>query len=224
MVRNPSAAATSTSVEHPRVGVLALQGDHACHAAAFTALGCRTVRVTRPEDLEGMDALVMPGGESTTMIRLLDANGLRASLVEFVSEKPVFSTCAGVILLGCGGERLPAPPLGILDVDVSRNAYGRQIDSFSAPVKMSFLDAGFHGVFIRAPRISRVGEGVEVIARLHGRGGSEGEIVGVRQGRVVGFTFHPELTSDLRLASWFLGQVAGFALPLPDSLETEVAH
>lgn len=214
-------SANGNGVEAPRVGFLALQGDYACHAAAFTALGCRVARVTRPGDLEDLDALAIPGGESTTMIRLMDVNGLRESLDRFVREKPVFGTCAGVILLGRGGERLPGPPLGVLDVDVSRNAYGRQIDSFTAAIETTVLDAPFHGVFIRAPRITRTGAGVEIVARLRGEGGT-GEVVGVRQGSIVGLTFHPELTNDLRLAAWFLRDVAGLSVPVPEVSEAEV--
>jgi len=147
-------------VTAPRVGVLALQGDFACHQRSLAALGATAVRVSLPRDLEEAEALVMPGGESTTMLRLIDATGLREPLERFVRERPVLGTCAG-----------------------------------------------FRGVFIRAPRIRRVGAGVEVIAR---RGE---EPVGVRQGRTVGIAFHPELTQDLRLHRWFLEQVAGFALP-----------
>jgi len=194
-------------VTSPRVGVLSLQGDFACHAGAVSAAGAVPVRVTLPRDLDGLEALVMPGGESTTMTRLLDATGLRAPIERFVRERAVLGTCAGLILLGRGGERLPAPPFGALDVDVERNAYGRQIDSFSDTLRVPPLGGEFHGVFIRAPRIRRVGEGVEVVAW---RGD---EPVGVRRGRIVGICFHPELTTDRRFHRWFLTDVAGLALP-----------
>jgi len=193
--------------DSPRVGVLSLQGDCAMHRASLEALGVEVVRVVLPEDLDGLDALVIPGGESTTMIRLMDRNDLRGPLEKFVREMPVMGTCAGVILLGKDGERLPAPPLGALDVSVGRNAYGRQIDSFSAPIEAPVLGHRVQGVFIRAPRIRRVGPGVEVIAR-HGD-----EPVGVRSGRVVGLCFHPELTSDRSFHRWFLTDVAGLAVP-----------
>ena len=193
--------------DSPRVGVLSLQGDFAMHRASLEALGVEVVRVVLPPDLDGLDALVMPGGESTTMIRLMDRNGLRDSLTRFVREMPVLGTCAGVILLGKDGEHLPGPPLGVLDVSVERNAYGRQIDSFSATIEAPVLGHRVQGVFIRAPRIRRVGEGVEVIA-LHA-----GEPVGVRSGRIVGLCFHPELTSDRSFHRWFLTEVAGLAVP-----------
>ena len=190
----------------PRVGVLSLQGDFAMHRASLEALGAEVVRVVLPPDLDGLDALVVPGGESTTMMRLMDRNGLRPALEKFVREMPVMGTCAGVILLGRDGEHLPGPPLGVLDASVERNAYGRQIDSFTAPVDAPVLGRRVPGVFIRAPRIRRVGAGVEVIAR-HGD-----EPVGVRSGRVVGLCFHPELTSDLGFHRWFLTEVAGLRL------------
>jgi 5'-phosphate synthase pdxT subunit len=191
----------------PRVGVLSLQGDFACHRGALEALGAEPVRVTLPRDLEGLAALVLPGGESTTMLRLLAATGLRAPIEAFVKTRPVLGTCAGVILLGRGGAGLPAPPLGVLDVTVERNAYGRQIDSFHEDLDVPVVGGRFHGVFIRAPRITQVGKGVEVIARR------AAEAVGVRAGHIVGLCFHPELTGDLRLHRWFLTEVAGLDLP-----------
>ena len=198
----------------PAVGVLSLQGDFACHRASLEALGVEPRRVTLPPDLEGLEALVLPGGESTTMLRLLDATGLRAPLEAFVRSRPVLGTCAGVILLGHGGAGLPAPPFAVLDVAVERNAYGRQIDSFEAELEAPVVGGAFHGVFIRAPRIVGVGDGVEVIARRGPDAGPDaGEPVGVRAGRAVGLCFHPELTSDLRFHRWFLAEVAGLSLP-----------
>ncbi len=195
------------TVREPRVGVLALQGDFACHQRSLAALGAEVSRVGLPGDLAGLDALVMPGGESTTMLRLLEATGLRGPLEGFVREKPVMGTCAGLILLARESAGLPRPTLGVLAVAVARKAYGRQIDSFSDALDAPVLGGAFHGVFIRAPRIRRVGAGVEVIVR-HGA-----EPVGVRQGRAVGVAFHPELTQDLRLHRWFLERVAGLSLP-----------
>ena len=197
----------------PRVGVLALQGDFARHGAALGALGVEVVRVALPRDLEGLDALVLPGGESTTMLRLMAANGLREPLEAFVRTRPVLGTCAGLILLGTEADGLPAPPLGGLDVTVERNAYGRQIDSFGAPLEIPVVGGTFPGVFIRAPRIRRVADGVEVIAWRRQGAAGPGEPVGVRGGRVVGLCFHPELTSDLRFHRWFLTAVAGLTLP-----------
>ena len=205
------------------VGVLSLQGDFACHRASLESLGVQVRRVTLPRDLEGLEAIVLPGGESTTMLRLLAATGLRAPLEAFVRERPVLGTCAGVILLGGGAAGLPAPPLAVLDVGVERNAYGRQIDSFEAELEAKVVGGAFHGVFIRAPRIVRVGEGVEVVARRRCEPGlgrdveRPGEPVGVRAGKVVGLCFHPELTSDLRFHRWFLTEVAGLRLAGSDA-------
>ena len=194
-------------MREPRVGVLALQGDFACHQRSLSALGAEAVRVGLPADLEGLEALVIPGGESTTMLRLLEATGLRPPLEQFVRERPVLGTCAGLILLARDSQGLPRATLDVLDVTVERNAYGRQIDSFSDVLDAPVLGGAMHGVFIRAPRIRRVGQGVEVIVR---RGD---EPVGVRQGQAVGIAFHPELTQDLRLHRWFLERVGGLTLP-----------
>ncbi len=198
-----------------RVGVLGLQGDFACHAATLVALGVEPVRVSLPRDLEGCEALVLPGGESTTMLRLLHATGLRAPLERFVRERPALGTCAGAILLGRGALGLPAPTFGVLDVDVARNAYGRQVDSFEGAVDVAPLGRAIPGVFIRAPRFTRIGPGVEVIARLEGAHGPApaGEPVGVRAGVTVALCFHPEIAGDAALHAWFLGTVAGLRLP-----------
>ena len=195
-----SAPARARSV---RVGLLSLQGDFARHAEALVALGAEPVRVSLPEHLHDLDALIVPGGESSTMLRLLDATGLRAGVQSFVRERPVLGTCAGLILLARDVDRLPSPTLGVIDIGAERNAYGRQVHSFTHDVEVAPLGGAMAGVFIRAPRISRIGRGVEVIARL------DGEPVGVRQGKAVAITFHPELTDDRRLHAWFLGEVAG---------------
>src|SRR5262249_43378635 len=147
-----------------RIGVLSLQGDFERHARTLETLGVEPVRVTMPADLEGLAALVIPGGESTTMLRLLATTGLRAPIESFVRTHPVLGTCAGLILLATESGALPEPPFGVLDVTVERNAYGRQIDSFSAEVEALPLGGSFPGVFIRAPRIRRVGA-AEVVAR-----------------------------------------------------------
>jgi pyridoxal 5'-phosphate synthase pdxT subunit len=192
-----------------RIGVLSLQGDYARHGASLASLGAEPVRVTLPEHAEGLDALVLPGGESSTMLRLLESTGLRAPVERLVREKPVFGTCAGLILLARASDHLPHPTLGGLDVFVERNAYGRQIDSFSDQVEVPALGGTVDGVFIRAPRIRDLGPGVEIVATR------DGEPVGVRQARVVGLAFHPELTADTRLHRWFLESVAG--LPVDTS-------
>lgn len=191
----------------PRVGVLSLQGDFARHRAALEGAGAEAVRVSLPGHLEGVEALVIPGGESTTMLRLLETTGLRGPVEAFVRRYPVLGTCAGLILLAREAGELPAPPFGVLDVAVQRNAYGRQIDSFSRVVEAPVVGGSFDGVFIRAPRLRRVGAGVEVVARTAG-----GEPVGVRAGHAVGLAFHPELTPDRRFHRWFLAEVAGLAL------------
>jgi len=198
-----------------KVGVLSLQGDYARHRDALTASGAEPVRVTVPSDFAGLDALILPGGESTTMLRLIGSGGLRAPLESFVRTKPVLGTCAGVILLGRGGEGLPAKPFGVLDVTVERNAYGRQIDSFHESLECPAVGGSFPGVFIRAPRLRRLGRGVEVLVRRPGTARAPGEPVGVRQGRIVGLCFHPELTQDHRLLRWFLDEVVGRAPDAP---------
>lgn len=199
--------------ERPRVGVLSLQGDFARHREALEAIGAEACRVSLPGDLEGLGALILPGGESTTMLRLIEATGLRAPLERFVREQPVLGTCAGVILLSRQADRLPYPPFGALDIVTTRNGYGRQIDSFHAPIDAPLLGEALEGVFIRAPRITRVGAGVQVIARRAVGDDVAPEPVGVRSGRVVGLCFHPELTADRRVHRWFVREVAGLALP-----------
>jgi 5'-phosphate synthase pdxT subunit len=192
----------------PRVGVLSLQGDFARHGAALEALEVEPVRISRPEHLQDLAALILPGGESTTMLRLLEATGLRAPLEDFVKRRPVLGTCAGLVLLAKEAGDLPAPTFCLLDVSVERNAYGRQVDSFRCALEVPALGGPFDAVFIRAPRLRRVGPGVEVVARSAG-----GEPVAVREGRVAGLAFHPELTADRRFHRWFLEEVAGLVLP-----------
>jgi 5'-phosphate synthase pdxT subunit len=206
--------AAGDGAPRPRVGVLSLQGDFAKHGGVLERLGATAVRVSLPEHLAGLQALVLPGGESSTILRLLDATGLARPLAAFVRERPVLGTCAGLILLAADADRLPAATLGVLDVSVRRNGYGRQVHSFSDAVEFAPLGDRVSGVFIRAPRLVRVGAGVELIAH------HAGEPVGVRAGRVVGLAFHPELTGDARVHRWFLEDVAGLAL----SRATTVAH
>lgn len=188
------------------IGLLTLQGDYEKHREAFAALGRPTVGVRRPAELAGVSCLVIPGGESTTLTRLVDRVGLREPLVAFAADHPVMGTCAGLIMMAAqtADEKTSdygVAPLGLLDCTVLRNGYGRQIDSFTAPVSMRGLGeepADFPAVFIRAPRIVAIGSGVEVMAR-HGD-----EPVAVRQGHRLGLTFHPELTADLRWHRVFL--------------------
>jgi 5'-phosphate synthase pdxT subunit len=199
------AAVPGAGAQPPRVGLLSLQGDYERHGQALVEIGAEPVRVSLPEHLRALDALILPGGESSTMLRLLAATGLRRGVERFVASRPVMGTCAGLILLARQADKLPAPSLGVIDITASRNAYGRQVHSFTDAVEVAPLDGVFHGVFIRAPRITRVGRGVEVIATWRG------EPVGVRQGRAVALTFHPELTDDRRMHAWFLRVVAGLA-------------
>ena len=187
----------------PTIGVFALQGDWAAHLDAWRRAGVDAREVRTVADLEGIDALSLPGGESTTMLRLLAVTGLRPAFEAAARRLPVFATCAGAILVGHGGERLPAPPLARIDLTVARNAYGRQVDSFEADLDAPVLGPGarFRGIFIRAPRFTALGPGVETIVTHHG------EPVGVRDGAVVALAFHPELAGDLRLHRWFLDSI-----------------
>jgi pyridoxal 5'-phosphate synthase pdxT subunit len=183
---------------NPRIGVLGIQGDYAAHAAALAEAGAEAVDVRKPEDLEGLDGLILPGGESTTMLRFLDRHGLFDRLREFVSERPVFGTCAGTILLAKDVRNPAQRSLGVLNAAVERNAYGRQIDS-SIQTEPTTLPGGpMEMVFIRAPRIVETGEGVEVLATR------DGFPVLVHQGNIVAATFHPELSSDRRVHRFFL--------------------
>ena len=189
----------------PIVGILALQGAFRAHARALAELGVASRDVRTPEHLDGVDALVMPGGESTTMSRLLTSTGLFDQIKARASEgMAIFGTCAGMILLAT--EILDGRPdqrsFGVIDVTVRRNGYGRQLDSFETDLAVAGLDAPFHGVFIRAPRVSAVGPAVEVLAA------HDGDPVLVRQGCIMAASFHPELTADPRLHARFLELVA----------------
>lgn len=185
-----------------KVGILALQGAVREQREVLDALGVEVIEVRTPGQLGALDALVLPGGESTTMSKLLDSSDVRESLAGLLADGlPAFGTCAGMIMLAA--EVVDGRPdqrsLGAIDVAVRRNAYGRQRDSFETELTIDALAGGtFPGVFIRAPRIESVGEGVEVLAR------HDDVPVVARQGAVVVTSFHPELSGDLRLHSWFL--------------------
>jgi 5'-phosphate synthase pdxT subunit len=184
------------------VGVLALQGAFEAHQHVMGELGFETLQVRTPSDLDAVDALVMPGGESTTMSHLLSTSGLFGSIDARLKQgMPTFGTCAGMILLAKGvlDGRSDQKSFGAIDIDVKRNAYGRQIDSFETDIEIDGFVDDFHAVFIRAPQIARYGEGVTVLAR-HGN-----DVVLARQGSVMVASFHPELTSDTRIHSLFTG-------------------
>lgn len=191
------------------VGLLALQGDFARHRRVLVALDCPTRLVRRPGDLAACSSLIIPGGESTTLARLIDRSSLREPLRAFAADHPVMGTCAGLILLanrlvGEADQRHGVTPLGLIDCRVERNGYGRQIDSFTADVSIAELDGSrgpFPAVFIRAPRITDLGPAVEVFAR-HGD-----EPVAVRQGHLLGVAFHPELSDDSRIHAAFLSLI-----------------
>jgi pyridoxal 5'-phosphate synthase pdxT subunit len=191
----------------PVVGVLALQGDVREHLATLSALGAQAVTVRRPEELAAVDALVVPGGESTTMARLAARFGLLEPLRAAVAGGlPVYGSCAGMIMLA--DRLLDAPPdqvtVGGLDVTVRRNAFGRQVDSFESQVEVDGVAGGpVHAVFIRAPWVEQAGEGVQVLGRVEG-GPADGRIVAVRQGNLVATSFHPELTGDRRVHALFV--------------------
>jgi pyridoxal 5'-phosphate synthase pdxT subunit len=175
-----------------RIGVLAVQGNFREHAAMLRRLGAEPVEVRKPEQLEGLDGLIIPGGESTAIMRLVRLYGLEDAIRDFT--RPVFGTCAGMILLDRNH-------LGVLDLEVARNAYGRQIASFEADLELDGDEQPLRGVFIRAPRVADAGSGVDVLAEL------DGEPVLLRDGRVLVASFHPELTDDTRVHERFLDLV-----------------
>jgi 5'-phosphate synthase pdxT subunit len=175
-----------------RIGVLAVQGNFREHAAVLRRLGAVPVEVRKPDQLDGLDGLVVPGGESTTFSRLMRLYGLDEAIRRF--EAPVLGTCAGMIVLG-------RDHLGLVDVAVARNAYGRQVASFEADLELAGADEPLRGVFIRAPRVADAGPDVEVLAAL------DGEPVLLRQGRFLVASFHPELTDDTRVHELFLDLV-----------------
>ena len=179
----------------PIVGVLALQGDFAEHIAALEAIGVAAVEVRLPEQLAAIDALIIPGGESTTITRLLDIYEMREPIRRCgLGGMPIWGTCAGAIVLAKQATDLDRPNLGLMDIDVRRNAFGRQVDSFEADLDVEAFGAPpFHAIFIRAPVIVRAGGGVEVLASL-----DDGSIVAAREGRLMATSFHPELTGDVR--------------------------
>jgi 5'-phosphate synthase pdxT subunit len=187
------------------IGVLAIQGDYAAHAEALRESGAEPVEVRKPDELAGLDGLILPGGESTTVLKFLEKLGFFDLLVEFCETKPVFGTCAGAILLAREVRNPPQRSLGVLDAVVERNAYGRQIDSTILTAETELAGGPLEMVFIRAPRIVDTGAGVEILARR------DGSPALVKQGLVLAATFHPELSPDRRVHSLFVKIVAAAA-------------
>jgi 5'-phosphate synthase pdxT subunit len=190
-----------------KIGVLAVQGAFAEHIAVLRKLGVEAVEVRLPEQLDGLDGLIIPGGESTSITLLMKNYGLTEAISRLAkSGFPVFGTCAGMIVLASdlsndGGVE----PVGAMDIRVARNAFGRQVDSFEAELSISVLGKEpLTAVFIRAPKIESVGKEVEVLAKL-----ADGTVVAARQGKLLVTSFHPELTDDTRLHRYFLDMVAG---------------
>ncbi|MCS6871522.1 MAG: pyridoxal 5'-phosphate synthase glutaminase subunit PdxT [Anaerolineae bacterium] len=180
------------------IGVLALQGDFAEHAVMLRQIGANPIEVRKAEHLADLHGLIIPGGESTTISRVARASGLFEPLRDFVAHKPTWGTCAGAILLAkhITGEKAH---LGVMDITVTRNAFGRQIDSFSTDLVVEGFETPLRAVFIRAPIIESVGANVRVLARL-----ADGRIVAAQQGHLLATAFHPELTPDTRLHTYFL--------------------
>lgn len=182
----------------PTIGVLALQGAFEVHARRLASLGANTLLVRRPDQLATLDALVIPGGESTTFLKHLEREGFYDTLNAFVHTKPIFGTCAGCILLAKDVTNPPQPSFGVLDISVERNAYGRQNDSAIITAETALLGGPLEMVFIRAPRITRLGPAIETLATR------DGSPTLIRQGRLLAATFHPELTDDTRVHQLFL--------------------
>ena len=187
-----------------KIGVLGLQGDVREHLLAVEAAGAAAVVVKHPEDVVSVDGLIMPGGESTTIGKLLDRFGLSEPILERAKDgMPLYGTCAGLILMASDivGDQDAPHRLGLLDVSVRRNAYGRQVDSFECDLAVKGLDHGYRAVFIRAPVVERAGKGVEVLAERGGRP------VLVREGTLLASSFHPEMTGDPRVHEMFVEMV-----------------
>jgi pyridoxal 5'-phosphate synthase pdxT subunit len=194
----------------PRIGVLALQGAVREHVTAIREIGAEPVEVRLPRDLVDLDALILPGGESTTMRHLIDSYNLREPIAAMArAGTPMLGTCAVMILLADRIADGDEPVFSLLDVEVRRNGYGRQLDSFEADLEVDGLgEAPLHGVFIRAPMVSTTGPNVEVLAR-----DPDGRPVAVRQGRVLATAFHPELTGDRRIHRLLVEMVEGARRP-----------
>jgi 5'-phosphate synthase pdxT subunit len=201
-----------SAITKPRIGVLAIQGDYAAHASALQEAGAEPVEVRKPEELAPIDGLIIPGGESTTMLKILERRGLFDALKDFCASRPVFGTCAGAILLAREVRNPAQRSLGILDAVVERNAYGRQIDSSIWTASSALPGDSLEMVFIRAPRITSMGPRVQSLASR------EGSPTLVRQDSVLAATFHPELSRDRRVHKLFVDIVTASA---PYRIKTE---
>ena len=187
-----------------RVGVFALQGDVREHLQLLTALGVESIEVRNAEQLASVDGLILPGGESTTISKLIDIFGLRDDLLAYISKgKPVYGTCAGMIMLATEvlDEASGQQSLKAMDISVRRNAFGSQLDSFEASIE--FAGAPVDVAFIRAPIVERVGENVQILSQL-----PDGAVVAVREGNLLATSFHPELTGDSSVHAYFLGMIS----------------
>lgn len=189
-----------------KVGILALQGDFSKHAEKLRDCNAEPVLVKKPEDLWDSRGLIIPGGESTTLVKLLKASGLYEAIPDFNRQYPIFGTCAGAILVSKSVSNHGVASFGLLDIDVQRNAYGRQIDSFVDQVSVSFNDSPqkIEGVFIRAPKITRIGNDVRLLAK-HGD-----DVVMVENDAVIAATFHPELTPSSLVHQYFVDKISKF--------------
>ncbi len=185
------------------IGVLALQGDFAEHEAILKRLGVEAREVRVPADLDGLDGLIIPGGESTTITRLMAMYNLLEPLRAFAAHRPVWGTCAGMIVMAKRATDLDREGLNLMDITVERNAFGRQVDSFETDLEIKGMPGPpLHAIFIRAPLIREVDDGVEVVAQLQ-----DGRIVAAKQGKLLVTSFHPELTNDDRMHRYFLSLV-----------------
>ncbi|MCD6358343.1 MAG: pyridoxal 5'-phosphate synthase glutaminase subunit PdxT [Dehalococcoidia bacterium] len=189
-----------------KIGVLALQGDFTEHKAMLRKLGAEAPSVRLPRDLNGLDGLVIPGGESTTIGKLMQDYKLIPPISQLAhNDFPIMGTCAGMIVLSRKANSLDFKPIGAIDIDVERNAFGRQTDSFETDLSIPVLGAApFHTIFIRAPLIIRAGDGVNILAKL-----PDGKGATAQQGKILVSAFHPELTDDIRLHRYFLNIVTG---------------
>ncbi|UJL46422.1 pyridoxal 5'-phosphate synthase glutaminase subunit PdxT [Virgibacillus sp. NKC19-16] len=184
------------------IGVLSLQGAVREHIRSIEACGAKAMEIKRKEQLEDIDGLILPGGESTTMRRLIDSYGFQAAILEFGKQgKPVFGTCAGLILMGSEIEGQEDAHLSLMDIKVARNAFGRQVASFEAELEIAGVADDFNAIFIRAPYVTEIGPEAEILATY------AGQIVAVKQGHYICTAFHPELTDDNRFIAYFVDMV-----------------